>query len=215
MSGLQIFNAHPALYWGKVSTSTTPFVSLGAADHGQRQPARASPRSSAMPSTRPACSAFRTTGRTSGRARLPELDHAAGQQDLATGRRWHFFFAWLFVVNGLVYLPMACRPGSSGAGSSPRGNSSATSAASIREHLHAAVPPGRRGQALQRPAEARLSRRDRGSAAASGPGRVGDVAGHGQRRALAAHAFRRPAIGPHDPLHHRRSAGRCSSSSMS
>ena len=27
-----------------------------------------------------------------------------GYRDLATGRRWHFFFAWLFVLNGLVYL---------------------------------------------------------------------------------------------------------------
>ena len=25
-------------------------------------------------------------------------------QDLATGRRWHFFFAWIFVITGLVYL---------------------------------------------------------------------------------------------------------------
>ncbi|MFI4891496.1 MAG: cytochrome b/b6 domain-containing protein [Steroidobacterales bacterium] len=25
-------------------------------------------------------------------------------RDLATGRRWHFFFAWLLVLNGLVYL---------------------------------------------------------------------------------------------------------------
>jgi thiosulfate reductase cytochrome b subunit len=25
-------------------------------------------------------------------------------RDLATGRRWHFFFAWLFAINGLVYL---------------------------------------------------------------------------------------------------------------
>ncbi len=25
-------------------------------------------------------------------------------QDLATGRRWHFFFAWLFVINGLIYI---------------------------------------------------------------------------------------------------------------
>jgi thiosulfate reductase cytochrome b subunit len=25
-------------------------------------------------------------------------------QDLASGRRWHFFFAWLFVFNGLVYV---------------------------------------------------------------------------------------------------------------
>ncbi|HWG03783.1 MAG TPA: cytochrome b/b6 domain-containing protein, partial [Beijerinckiaceae bacterium] len=26
------------------------------------------------------------------------------EQDLATGRRWHFFFAWIFVLNGLIYL---------------------------------------------------------------------------------------------------------------
>lgn len=25
-------------------------------------------------------------------------------QDLAAGRRWHLFFAWVFVINGLVYL---------------------------------------------------------------------------------------------------------------
>ena len=27
-----------------------------------------------------------------------------GHRDLAMGRRWHFFFAWAFVINGLVYL---------------------------------------------------------------------------------------------------------------
>jgi thiosulfate reductase cytochrome b subunit len=27
-----------------------------------------------------------------------------GYQDLGLGRRWHFFLAWLFVVNGLAYL---------------------------------------------------------------------------------------------------------------
>jgi thiosulfate reductase cytochrome b subunit len=27
-----------------------------------------------------------------------------GYQDLAIGRRWHFFFAWLLVLNGLIYL---------------------------------------------------------------------------------------------------------------
>ena len=30
MSGLQIFNAHPALYWGKASTFEHPFVAIGA-----------------------------------------------------------------------------------------------------------------------------------------------------------------------------------------
>jgi thiosulfate reductase cytochrome b subunit len=27
-----------------------------------------------------------------------------GDQYLAMGRRWHFFFAWLFVINGLLYV---------------------------------------------------------------------------------------------------------------
>ena len=27
-----------------------------------------------------------------------------GHRDLAMGRRWHFFFAWLFLLNGLAYL---------------------------------------------------------------------------------------------------------------
>ena len=27
-----------------------------------------------------------------------------GDQDLADGRHWHFFFAWLFVLNGAIYL---------------------------------------------------------------------------------------------------------------
>ena len=30
-----------------------------------------------------------------------------GKKDLATGRRWHFTFAWLLVLNGLVYLIFA------------------------------------------------------------------------------------------------------------
>jgi len=54
MSGLQIFNAHPRLYWGAYGADTDQaFIALG---------------------------------------------------DLAAGRQWHFFFAWLFVLNGLVYL---------------------------------------------------------------------------------------------------------------
>ncbi len=65
MSGLQILNAHPHLYWGLKSTFDDPWIS---------------------------------TGRIAGWLTLP------GYQDLATGRRWHFFFAWLFVINGLIYL---------------------------------------------------------------------------------------------------------------
>ena len=35
---------------------------------------------------------------------LPSWITIPSYQDLATGRRWHFFFAWFFVINGLVYL---------------------------------------------------------------------------------------------------------------
>jgi thiosulfate reductase cytochrome b subunit len=67
MSGLQIFNAHPALYWGQSSYSGRP--PLFVLEHG-----------------------------------FPGWITIPGTQWLAMGRRWHLFFAWLLVLNGLVYL---------------------------------------------------------------------------------------------------------------
>jgi thiosulfate reductase cytochrome b subunit len=71
MSGLQIFNAHPRLYWGAYGADTDQaFIALG---------------EGAFPSW----------------ITLPSY------HDLAAGRQWHFFFAWLLVLNGLVYLAHA------------------------------------------------------------------------------------------------------------
>ena len=66
MSGMQIFNAHPALYLGLQSDFARPLLSLGGG--------------------------------------FPHWLTLPGYQDLAAGRRWHFFLAWLFVLNGLTYL---------------------------------------------------------------------------------------------------------------
>ena len=61
MSGLQIFNAHPALYWGKSSyTGAPPLLEIGATQDAGRRAAAASRACSATNSTRPACSACRT-----------------------------------------------------------------------------------------------------------------------------------------------------------
>ena len=103
LSGLQIFNAHPTLYWGEKSSLRS------AAQHDARATAKtasrsARPRSSARPSTRPAFSACRTTAGDRRRAASRTGSTLPTYRDLATGRRWHFFFAWLFVINGLVYL---------------------------------------------------------------------------------------------------------------
>ena len=104
MSGLQIFNAHPALYWGQASTFAAPWLSMTAAERGG-QP---------IGLTTLAGSSIETTGVLgySGKAGareprgFPAWATIPSYRDLASGRRWHFFFAWLFVINGLVYLAM-------------------------------------------------------------------------------------------------------------
>jgi thiosulfate reductase cytochrome b subunit len=101
MSGLQIFNAHPALYWGARSHFERPWLSM-----------TAEPRGSDMAGVTQLGSAkFTTTGvlgysGAKGEERprgFPSWATLPASQDLADGRRWHFFFAWLFVINGLAY----------------------------------------------------------------------------------------------------------------
>jgi len=102
MSGLQIFNAHPALYWGRQSNFAHPFLSMTASD---RDPTRGITWIAGHP--------FDTTGwfgvsnDANGQPNergFPRFVTWPSEQDLATGRRWHFFFAWLFVINGFAYL---------------------------------------------------------------------------------------------------------------
>ena len=102
MSGLQIFNAHPALYLGKQSDFQNPVFSIGQGEVGDRE----------VGVTTILGRSFDTTGvlglsSVDGEATergFPAWITLPSGQDLAIGRRWHFFFAWLFVLNGLVYL---------------------------------------------------------------------------------------------------------------
>ena len=97
-SGLQIFNAHPALYWGDVSTFAQPWVAMVAAERGEQ----------AVGVTKIGPAVFETTGVlgfSNGQVRgFPAWATLPSFRSLADGRRWHFFFAWIFVLNGLVYL---------------------------------------------------------------------------------------------------------------
>jgi thiosulfate reductase cytochrome b subunit len=105
MSGLQIFNAHPALYWGKASDFDHPVLSIRAKLDKDERPAGGV--------TTILGHEFQTTG-VLGLSRDAAGDDAdlafpswitlPGYRDLATGRRWHFFFAWLLVLNGASYL---------------------------------------------------------------------------------------------------------------
>ncbi len=105
MSGLQIFNAHPTLNWGKSSyNGRTPVLQMYATEtaEGQRQGI-----------TEVFGTKFKTTG-VLGVSRNGDGDWVArgfpswltipSNQYLAMGRRWHFLFAWLFVANGVAYV---------------------------------------------------------------------------------------------------------------
>ncbi len=102
MSGLQIFNAFPRLHWGDKTDPEDAFLSITAKEDdgdlrgytdlfGYRidttgllglQDTDAGPTARAFPSW----------------ITIPGFFWLAG------GRRWHFFFAWLFALNGLLYI---------------------------------------------------------------------------------------------------------------
>ena len=112
MSGLQIFNAHPALYWGPKSTFNDPILEIGATEGGKDHPARGmiSIFGHDFDTTGVLGLSKNGDGEWTERG-FPEWATIPGPQWLAMGRRWHFFFAWLFVINGLVYVTSALLSG--------------------------------------------------------------------------------------------------------
>ena len=103
LSGLQIFNAWPNLYWGQVGADGDhAFLSIGAS-HGQGAPQGVLRVGDVTVPTTGVLGVSRVDGQAVERA-FPAWLTLPSFQDLAEGRRWHFFFAWCFVVNGAAYL---------------------------------------------------------------------------------------------------------------
>lgn len=107
LSGLQIFNAWPNLYWGQYGADGDhAFLSIGASRaHGPAHgPVQGVLRVGDMSvTTTGVLGVSKADGENVERA-FPSWLTLPSFQDLAEGRRWHFFFAWCFVVNGAVYL---------------------------------------------------------------------------------------------------------------
>jgi thiosulfate reductase cytochrome b subunit len=101
MSGLQIFNAHPALYWGAKSTFAQPWVSMKKEEIGGEPRGITTIGGLQFDTT----GVFGWSGAAGAREQrgFPSWATVPSYRSLADGRRWHFFFAWLFVINGLVY----------------------------------------------------------------------------------------------------------------
>jgi thiosulfate reductase cytochrome b subunit len=105
MSGLQIFNAHPALYWGQSGADADrPAFEIGADDSGDGPPVGFARIGSSTFNTTGILGVSRDAGGDLVPRGVPRWVTLPSWRDLALGRRWHFFFAWLFVANLLVYL---------------------------------------------------------------------------------------------------------------
>lgn len=102
MSGLQIFNAHPALYWGDRSDRDKSLLSIQAIKNESGE---------IRGMTTVLGHAFDTTGvlgySNGMRQGFPGWATIPSARWLAMGRQWHLFFAWLFVINGLLFAAYA------------------------------------------------------------------------------------------------------------
>ena len=102
MSGLQIFNAHPALYWGDRSDRDQPLLSI-------RPMKTESGETKGL--TTILGHQFDTTGvlgySNGSRQAFPAWATVPSPRWLAMGRQWHLFFAWVFVINGLLFMAYA------------------------------------------------------------------------------------------------------------
>jgi thiosulfate reductase cytochrome b subunit len=105
MSGLNIFDAHPRLYWGAAGADADkPWLEMTALNADSAKP---------IGVLRIAGHEFRTTGVLGVSAAadgspdvrgFPRWVTLPSERNLSVSRRWHFFLAWLFVANGLAYL---------------------------------------------------------------------------------------------------------------
>jgi len=102
MTGLQIFNAHPRLYVGSYGADADhPLIEIGSqGDDDPRGYLRVGDLT--IPTTG-VLGVSKRNGHTVERG-FPSWITFPDYTDLATGRRWHFFFAWILVFNGLTYL---------------------------------------------------------------------------------------------------------------
>ena len=141
-SGLNIFSSHPALYWGKSSyTGSGPIFQIGA---------RETDEADMIGVTRIFGHEFDTTGVLGAATNeeevvartFPEWLTLPSFRWLAMARRWHFFFAWVFVLNGLCYVAYSIASRHLSRDLAPSGSDWRSIGRSIIDHLRFKHPTG-------------------------------------------------------------------------
>lgn len=107
-SGLRIFNAHPALYWGHVSHFDTPVFATRAmaGENGELRGVTRIGEKIAIDTTGVLGASRAQSDGPMTRLGFPSwaIIPSPGMGGLAVGRRWHLFFAWAWVINSACFL---------------------------------------------------------------------------------------------------------------
>ena len=141
MSGLQIFNAHPALYLGQASEFDNPLVAMEAVRNEDGLKGITTVFGWDFDTTGvlglggDAVQGYQERG-------FPWWATLPGDRNLSMGRRWHFFFAWLFLFNGLAYLLWSLGSGHLRRDLAPSGRELKHIGASIWDHARLRFPKG-------------------------------------------------------------------------
>jgi thiosulfate reductase cytochrome b subunit len=137
MSGLQIFNAHPALYWNDRSDREHPFLSIRPmqTENGEMRGV-----------TTILGYKFDTTGvlgySDGSRRAFPAWATVPSAKFLAMGRQWHLFFAWLLVINGLFFTAYALISRHAKRDLAPTGKDLRGIGKAVKDHLVLRHPKG-------------------------------------------------------------------------
>ena len=141
MSGLQIFNAHPALYLGQASEFDNPLVAMEAVrtEDGLKGITTVFgwdfDTTGVLGLGGDAVEGYQEWG-------FPWWATLPGDRNLSMGRRWHFFFAWLFLFNGLAYLLWSLGSGHLRRDLAPSGQELKHIGTSIWDHAQLRFPKG-------------------------------------------------------------------------
>ncbi len=152
MSGLQIFNAHPALYWGQSSDFAHPLLSMTAVQDANGTLTGITQIGDHHFVTTGWLGASKVDGYQTARG-FPAWITLPGPQWLAMGRHWHFAFAWLFVINGVLFIAWALLRGHARHDLMPTRTDIRHLPREIVDHLKLKFPKGeaaRRYNALQK-----------------------------------------------------------------
>ena len=142
MSGLSIFNSNSSLFWGKSSyNGTAPVLQIKGQVTHQGNMIGTTTIFGHSYNTTGVLGASLSDGKPTVRA-FPSWITIPDRKFLSMARLWHFFFAWVFVINGLLYLIYAVKSRHLARDLAPTPNDWHTIGQSIKDHIRFKHPTG-------------------------------------------------------------------------